>query len=330
MNYKSYLIEKNIDLLKNNIVLFYGENFGLKSDLKEIIKQNNKETNITSFNQEDVLKSQEFLFNEIFNFSLFNEKKIIFINQANDKMLEIIKEIEPKITNQKLFLFSEILEKKSKLRNYFEKSNRLDVVPCYADNEIGIKKIILDKLKGFSGLSTQNLNTIIDNCNLNRTKLENELNKVITLFTNKKIEEDKLKKLLNIKVNENFSTLKDEALIGNKAKTNKLLSDTIMESDKNILYLSLINQRLMKLLEIAKITKTTNIENAINNIKPPIFWKDKTTFLTQANKWDLNKIRRVLNQTYSLELEIKSNSSVNHSVLMKKLLVDICDLANAS
>ena len=330
MNYKSYLIEKNIDLLKNNIVLFYGENFGLKSDLKEIIRQNNKETNIISFNQEDILKSQEFLFNEIFNFSLFNEKKIIFINQANDKILEIIKEIEPKITNQKLFLFSEILEKKSKLRNYFEKSNRLDVVPCYADNEIGIKKIILDRLKGFSGLSTQNLNTIIDNCNLNRTKLENELNKVITLFTNKKIEENKLKKLLNIKVNENFSTLKDEALIGNKAKTNKLLSDTIMESDKNILYLSLINQRLMKLLEIAKITKTTNIENAINNIKPPIFWKDKTTFLTQANKWNLNKIRKVLNQTYSLELEIKSNSSVNHSLLMKKLLVDICDLANAS
>ena len=135
---------------------------------------------------------------------------------------------------------------------------------------------------------------------------------------------------MNIKVNENFSTLKDEALIGNKAKTNKLLSDTIMESDKNILYLSLINQRLMKLLEIAKITKTTNIENAINNIKPPIFWKDKTTFLTQANKWNLNKIRKVLNQTYSLELEIKSNSSVNHSLLMKKLLVDICDLANAS
>ena len=81
MNYKSYLIEKNIDLLKNNIVLFYGENFGLKSDLKEIIRQNNKETNIISFNQEDILKSQEFLFNEIFNFSLFNEKKIIFINQ---------------------------------------------------------------------------------------------------------------------------------------------------------------------------------------------------------------------------------------------------------
>ena len=34
MIYKSYLVEQNIDLLNNNIVLFYGENLGLKNDLK--------------------------------------------------------------------------------------------------------------------------------------------------------------------------------------------------------------------------------------------------------------------------------------------------------
>ena len=34
MIYKSYLIEGNIDLLKENIILFYGENLGLKDDLK--------------------------------------------------------------------------------------------------------------------------------------------------------------------------------------------------------------------------------------------------------------------------------------------------------
>ena len=39
MIYKSYLLEKNIELLKNKIVLFYGENLGLKDELKEKIKK---------------------------------------------------------------------------------------------------------------------------------------------------------------------------------------------------------------------------------------------------------------------------------------------------
>ena len=35
MIYKSYLIEKNINSLKENLVLFYGENFGIKKDFRE-------------------------------------------------------------------------------------------------------------------------------------------------------------------------------------------------------------------------------------------------------------------------------------------------------
>ena len=42
MIYKSYLVEKNIGLLKNKIVLFYGENLGLKNELKEKKKKNKK------------------------------------------------------------------------------------------------------------------------------------------------------------------------------------------------------------------------------------------------------------------------------------------------
>ena len=39
MIYKSYLVEGNIKILQNNINLFYGENLGLKNDLKFIIKK---------------------------------------------------------------------------------------------------------------------------------------------------------------------------------------------------------------------------------------------------------------------------------------------------
>ena len=87
-------------------------------------------------------------------------------------------------------------------------------------------------------------------------------------ISNKKIEIDKKpitsSIFLDAKVNDNFSLLKDEALLGNKSKTNKLLSDTIIDSEKNIYYLSSINQRLNKLNEIISKSKLM-FENMILN-----------------------------------------------------------------
>tara|TARA_B100001057_G_scaffold486463_1_gene567691 strand:+ start:3015 stop:4007 length:993 start_codon:yes stop_codon:yes gene_type:complete len=330
MNYKSYLLEKNIDLLKENIILFYGENLGLKNDLKFKIKSENKDAEVIDFSQEEISKNEELFFGELFNISLFNKEKIFCINQANDKILELIKEIEEKKDTPKIYLFSELLDKRSKLRSYFEKSNALGIVPCYADNEITLKKIILGKLEGYTGLSSQNLNMIIDNCGLDRSKLNNELSKIAAFFENKIIDTNKLETLLNLKINDSFDLLKDQALIGNKTKTNKLISDTILENEKNIFYLNIINQRLMKLLEVNKIKEKCNLDKAIEKMKPPIFWKDKAIFSLQAQKWDRRKLKRMLDKTYKLELKIKSNSQITPNLLIKNLLVDICSLANAS
>ena len=329
MIYKSYLVEQNTAALDKKAYLFFGENLGLKNELKNEIKLNNKEAEILDFNQEEIVKNNNLILNEVNNISLFEKEKVIFIDQVDDKILEIIKEICETFNDQKIYLFSSILEKKSKIRNYFEKSDNCGAVACYTDNEIGIRKIILNKLKNYKGLTPQIINLITENSNLDRVKLNNELGKIIAYFQNKNIKYEKLEILLDIKINNDFNNLKDEALMGNKLKTNKLLSDTIIESEKNIFYLTLINQRFNKLKDVINLSKETNLEDAISKIKPPIFWKDKPNFMTQIKKWNLLKIKKILNKTYSLEIEIKSNPSVNKNILIKKLMVDVCQLANA-
>ena len=330
MIYKSYLIEQNINLLDKNLFLFYGENLGLKNELKDKIKFQNKKAEIINLSQDDIINNIDSFFNEILNISLFDEKKIYFINQVNDKILDIIKIIEPKIDSQKFYLISESLDKRSKIRNYFEKSNNCGVVACYIDNEISFKKIIIERLKNYKGVNSENINLISDKCNLNRDKLNNELDKIYTFFLEKNIDRNKLEILLDNKINNDFSLLKDEAFNGNRIETNKLLSDTIINSEKNIIYLNIINQRLLKLNEIFKLIGQTSLEKAIDMLKPPIFWKDKPAFLKQSKKWNMDKIKKIMNKTYNLELEIKSNSIVNKNILLKKLLIDICNLANAS
>ena len=329
MIYKSYLVEGNINLINQSFVLLYGENFGLKNDLKKKIKETNQKSEIFNLSQDDVIKNTEKFYNDIFNVSLFGKQKVFLIDQCNDKILDTIKNIEEKIDTQKIYLFSDILEKKSKLRNFFEKSKNYGSVACYADNENNIKSLIIKKLKEYKGLTTENINLIINSSSLDRDKLNNELQKIETYFSDKILDTIKLEGLLNNSINDDFNLLRDEAINGNKSKTNRLLSESIIYPEKNILYLSIINQRLFKLAEILKLIKSTSLENAIGSLKPPIFWKDKPTFILQAKKWNLEKIKDILDKTYDLEFKMKTNPSLNKNILLKKLIVDICEKASA-
>ena len=64
-----------------------------------------------------------------------------------------------------------------------------------------------------------------------------------------------------------------------------MLSTTVIEPEKNMLYLNIINRRLNRLLDINKI-EGVNLEMKINSLRPPVFWKDKKNFIAQAKKWD--------------------------------------------
>ena len=328
MIYKSYLIEKNIKSIKENVILFYGENYGIKKDFKEKIKNTNKKSEFLLFDQKNILENSSILYNEVYNNSLFKKNKILFLENVNDRILHIIQDIHLNLDNQKIYLFSDILEKKSKLRNFFEKSEKCAVIPCYIDNEVTIKNLILEKLKGYDGLTVYNINLILNHVTLDRIKLNNEIEKIIAYFIDKKIKTRELSILLDVNLIDDFNFLKDEALSGNKEKTNDLLSNTILEDEKAIYYLTLINQRLNKLYQI-KRSKDLNLETTINNFKPPIFWKDKPRLITQANKWDEKRLKRVLEKTYNIEKMIKSNSSLNKQIILKELVVNLCEMANA-
>ena len=331
MIFKSYIIEQNIENIKKfNVFLFYGENQGLKKDFKEQIKNYYNNNEILNLFQEEILKNSSLLVNEIKNKSLFNDEKIIFINEANDKIVSIVDDLFNIIKDEKIFIFADNLEKRSKLRNIFEKSKDCGVVPCYQDNEITIRKIVSSELTNFKGLTPEIINKIIQNTGLNRDKIHNEIDKIKSCFKEKIIDTQKLEQLLNIKVNENFNALKDEALKGNQKNTNRLLADTIFEFENSVFYLNLINQRVNKLFEIEDLKKdNSNLEMIIANLKPPIFWKDKPIIIEQAKKWNKDKLKLAQKKTFDTEIKIKSDSTIRKDLLIKNLIVELCATVNS-
>ena len=150
---KSYELKKNkSSILKNNFFLLYGENQGLKKDIRNFlineIKEKNDSLDTISFYESEVIDNDENFYNFAYSGSLFSNKKIITIYNATDKLLTKITDIyEKKADGLLLILFAEVLEKKSKLRSFYEKSEMATCIACYLDNARDLEIIIQSELR---------------------------------------------------------------------------------------------------------------------------------------------------------------------------------------
>lgn len=114
-----------LNLTNDNIILFYGDNSGLKNEVIEKIINDIKPGKIIKYQENEILLKPEIFYDQIFTKSLFEETKIIIVNQVTDKILKLVNEIdEKKIDEVFLILNADYLEKKSKLRIHFEKKKK--------------------------------------------------------------------------------------------------------------------------------------------------------------------------------------------------------------
>ena len=156
-----------------------------------------------------------------------------------------------------------------------------------------MSQFIYDELRGFEGLNGNAVNLLIDNSNLNRSILMNELNKIKMCFLNRKISYDKLEKLLNYKNLDNFETLRDAALLGRKEKLNKNIEKTPFLAEDLIFYLYSISSRITRLSEALLIDKENkNIQKTMSLLKPKIFGRIKKPLKINALNGTLIKLIR--------------------------------------
>ena len=78
MIFKSYQVERDLELIDKNLILFYGENLGLQNEFKKLIRKKKRNSEIILLNQEDIIKNKENFFKNLFNDSLFQKEKIFF------------------------------------------------------------------------------------------------------------------------------------------------------------------------------------------------------------------------------------------------------------
>ena len=315
---KSFELNK-INLKTQKFFLLYGENEGFK--LQAIKKEfENKFLGETqTYEEKEILNNEKAFFDSINSKSFFEKEKLIIINRCTDKLKDTIEEIvEKKIIDIKIILNAGILEKKSKLRSFFEKSKEGVCIPFYADSAQTLSTIVSNFFREKKiSISQQTINLLVDRCRGDRQNLNNELDKINNYSLNRKnINLDEILKLTNLAENYNASELIDGCLSKNLKKTVNILNENNYSAEDCILITRTFLIKLKRLFKIKKeLELTKNIDNVITAFKPPIFWKDKETVKQQVGKWHLNQIENLIFETNEIELLIKKNSVNSLNIL---------------
>ena len=316
---KSYE-EKKIDLEKQKMHLLYGENQGHIDDLIQKIFKVNFNENIFKYDEQEILKNENIIFNIIKTKSFFDDKKLIIINRTTDKIFKIIEQIsQTDLKDVNLVLVSNILDKKSKLRNFFEKDNQIVCVPFYKDNDQSLINIILNFCQNKKiNISQQNINLIIQKTNGSRQSIKNELEKIESYSLSKKtISEEDILKIVNVTENHDISSLVDYCLTKDKRKIVEILNDNNFMLDEviKIIRVFLAKSKRLQIL-ITEAEKINSIDRAIAEHKPPIFWKDKNIVKKQLQIWKKNNIIELIYKINSIELLTKKNSLNSLNILL--------------
>ena len=326
-NYES----KKIDIKLNKFFLLNGDNDGAKEDfIKSILKE--KYVNSEIYFENEILNNLENFYSSVSTKSFFDDEKIIIIKKSTNKILNLVEEIREKsFKDLILILNADLLDKKSKLRNFFEKEKETICVAFYADTHKTLNIIANNFLRDIKlSLSQQSINLIIEKSNGSRQHLQNELEKINSLsLTNKKIEINQIMKITNLGNQNTISELIDLCLIKNKVKMIKMLNENNFTGDDSILILRSLLNKTKRLFNLSKSYQVNrNIDSLVLSYKPTIFWKEKDLVKQQIKIWSLINIKKLISQISTIEQLVKQ-TPLQSKIILSDFLLKISAKTNS-
>ena len=308
---KSFELDK-LNSYDFNLHLIYGNNEGIKEDIinNKYLKDFSGE--VLKYEEQELLNSKDEFISSLLTKSLFETNKLIIVSRCSDKLSNLLAEIlENEITETKIIIKSSNLEKKSKLRNLFEKEKKAVCTPVYEDDSRSLNSVINIFLREQNfNLSQEIKNILIERSKGDRINLKNELIKLKNLSISKnKLSTEDVLKLSNLAENYSVFELSDNYLAKNSKKVSNILNENNYSSEDCILIIRTILNKSKRLLKIrTEIDNNSNIDQVISNFKPTIFWKEKDIIKKQAQSWSTDQVKEIIFKINDLEALVKKNT----------------------
>ena len=318
---KTHDLNKNVDA---KIFLFHGVNEGQKEEILEKKFKPIFGDNVFRYHEREIFSDIENFYNQVLSKSFFEKNKLIIIKDASDKIrdeIEILK--SKKLDEIKIVLICNTLDKKSKLRNFFEKEKDLISIAFYSDNNQALTTIAKSFFLAKNvSISQESIDLLVNRANGERKNLNNELTKIESYLTNKKkISVEEIHTLTNLSENYSINQLVDNCLAKNKSRAIYILNENNFSFEEAIIIIRTFLIKAKRLIKLNQnLQENKNIDKTIVSFKPPIFWKDKELVKNQIKIWTLDNTYKLIGEINKVEINIKKNSTNALNILFDFIL----------
>lgn len=296
-------------------ILVYGQNNGLCLEVvRKAISDNGESAIVVNMNWQDVEKKPDILLDEMFNQSLFGEKKVVVVSQVSSKIYPLIDEAlkHPMFNSEACFLIlhANELEASAKLRYVYENEEKLYSIACYPDDARSLKAAAVDFFKKKGILFEPSLvDNIIENFGGERGVLMNELEKFdIYLGGRKEFTQEDVMRVFFDEKESGVSEFVDYFCL--KKKSDAVVSlEKLIESEYNTVMIirSLIHHLIALRDVVAQTLRGVDIESAMREKR--FFFKRIPAIRNQLRLLKFEELEGLLFKSLLVEIRLKMKSS---------------------
>ena len=242
--------------------------------------------------------------------SLVGGKRVVLVELDGKNISDALDQyLENGIDGSLVIIKAGELKTTSPVRKLIEKSNYAAAMPAYTENKSSLNNLIDSVLlKNGVSISSDSKQYLINNLGLDRQVSRSELEKLMTYLGGKK--ELKLEDaMLVIGDSDAFSIdqVVYAAANGNRVDLDRKLFRAFNEGQMPIFIVRAAIKHFQKLhLASGHIKNGKSFLEALNSVKPPVFFLLKDQFMEQLNKWSLAKVEKALDLLTQAEIDCKT------------------------
>ena len=333
VNANQYLqfLNKNYD--NYNIIFLYGTNNGLinllfRDTIKFLKIDENNPFLVSTIDGNELKEDPTVLVDNLKTISMFGEKKTIILNllystisQTTEKLIS--DNIAQKDNDFVLIIKAGNLSSKSNLIKFLQKLNNCILVPSYDEEPDRIKIKLRDLFNKYNLVFSKDfMSNLYKKFSTNSLINESELEKLENfIFENKNISESSLLSFITNNQDINNNKIIDLCLSGRPKEALLHFNNIYDYSESNIGIIRQFGNRL-KLIEnlILLNKKGLSLRDAMNKIKPPIFFKNIPTVTHQCKLWSIKKINATQKKLIKLEKNCKSSTYPEKTLISQFIL----------
>jgi DNA polymerase III subunit delta len=310
-------------------VLFYGPDLGLVRDRAKTLARAIVPDLADPFRAVDLTgkaltEDPARLADETAALSLTGGRRVVLIREAEDPAASVFAALFAAWPPGDTLIVVESgdLAARSKLRALFEGEDRAAAVPCYVEDSSSLESVIADLLKENGlGADADVVPFLAQRLVGDRMVARSEIEKLAlyALGRNRLTLAD-----VEACIGDSSALEPDEPVLaaaeGDYAALDRALARLFAEGTAPVAILRTAQRHFQRLqLVAAQVERGGNVDAAVEQLKPPVFFKLKRRFANQARRWPAPLVRSALERLVDAEADVKRTGIPDQTVCARVL-----------